>query len=97
MKEARDLVDRREFVFVSVTYRREVPVGRFNPFGIGHDFHKFVVVGTHSVVEAREVAARYAAERWEGEPEINCYPRTYIRDARALVAQGEYVEVGGLR
>ena len=50
-------------------------------------FHQFLV-GTPNKVEAKAAAEKYARDHW-GEPyTVALYPRNYIREARALFAQG---------
>lgn len=77
-----DRIERRDFTYVQVIYR--------DP----HEAHRFLV-GTPSAPEARTRADAYIArERGRSLParehaKIYFYPRNYVREARALEAQGK--------
>jgi hypothetical protein len=70
-----DALEARDYTFCVATYTDPLTWRRF-------------LVGTPSRPAARERAMAFAVARW-GEPEsISCYPRNYIREARALFAAG---------
>ena len=72
-----EALDARHFSFASAIYRDPVRC------------HRFVVL-TPWQTAARLAALRYCRRHW-GEPaELHTYPRTYVRDARALVAAGHW-------
>lgn len=76
-EELAERIEARDFTYCSATY---------------HDplrFQKFLV-WTPYIVEARPRALAYARATW-GEPsKIHHYPRTYVREARELLAAGRY-------
>lgn len=76
-----DRVEAREFTYCTATYT--APELRWERF----------LVWTTSKSEARNWARAYATDRWGTPHELHVYPRNYIREARALAAQGRYEDV----
>jgi len=71
-------VEAKEFAFVTAIYRDPVKLIVSRHF----------IVGTPFKNEAYVRARAFAVDRW-GEPhQLYVYPRTYIRDARRLFADG---------
>lgn len=89
VKEALDLIEKREFVFVSVSRRRDCEVSERSPFGFTFDRVSFIVVGTASVPRARKIARAHAALNFWAPDEIDLYTRNYIKDTRNKVQWGE--------
>ena len=86
-----DLVEAREFSFVSASYRYPCPVDEKHPGGWSGKWRKFVVLEWRRA-EAVARAAVYCKKEWglEGLHAIHVYSRTYIREARLLVEQGAH-------
>ncbi len=70
-------IEARNFTYCSAVYHEPL---RFEKF----------LVPTGLVKKARPIALRYATAAW-GEPvKLYLYPRTYVKEARALFAEGRY-------
>jgi hypothetical protein len=70
-------VEARDFTFCTAVYGNPLRFERF-------------IVGTGLKSEAEPRARAFATEQW-GEPEkLWLYPRTYIKDARRLLAEGRH-------
>lgn len=85
-------IEAREFSYVSINYILAVPIDEHHPFGRSHAHYK-IIIGSPSVPRCRRLGQIYGRLRWGGWPnEVNVYPRNYIRDARAMVRQGECLQ-----
>lgn len=96
------VVEARDYTYVSAYYQDDVPVDRLHPNGSNPPLHpngyrgrfeKFIVLSP-SIRVARPVALAYCVESWGAEPlELYLQPRNYIDDARMMVRSGRFVAV----
>lgn len=76
-------IDARQFSYCSAFYPARISRPGAAP-------HEHFIVFTPDRRRAQERAEEYAAHRWGKPATVRVYPRTYVREARACYAAGDY-------